>query len=47
VTASGLAWRWPRVVCGCGPGTITFEETSQIAALQGIDFNAVREGKIV
>ena len=47
VTTTGLAWRWPHVVCGCGPGSITFEETSQIAALQGIDFNAVREVKIV
>jgi len=46
-TASGLAWKWPNVICGCGPASITFEETPQIAALQGIDFNAVREVKIV
>jgi len=25
MTASGLAWKWPSVLCGCGPGSITFE----------------------
>jgi hypothetical protein len=47
VTTAGPAWKWPKVVCGCGPGTITFQETSQTAALQGIDFNAIREVEIV
>ena len=47
MTATGLAWKWPKVVCGCGPGSITFQETPLVAALQGIDFNAVREVEIV
>jgi len=46
-TATGLAWKWAHVLCGCGPGSITFEETSQTAVLQGIDFNAIREVEIV
>ena len=25
MTTSGLAWKWPSVLCGCGPGSITFE----------------------
>ena len=47
MTTTGLAWKWPKVICGCGPASITFEETSLIAALQGIDFNAIREVEIV
>ena len=47
MTVSGLAWKWPKVLCGCGPGSVTFEETTPIAALQGIDFNVIREVKIV
>ena len=47
MTASGLAWKWPNVVCGCGPASITFEETTIMAALQGIDFNVIREVEIV
>ena len=47
MTTSGLAWKWPNVVCGCGPGSITFEETTTMAALQGIDFNVIREVEIV
>jgi len=44
---TGLAWKWMNIVCGCGPASITFEETSQMAALQGIDFNAIREVEII
>jgi hypothetical protein len=47
MTATGLAWKWPSVICGCGHATITFEETPPIMALQGIDFNVIREVKIV
>jgi hypothetical protein len=47
MTSSGLAWKWPSVICGCGPASITFEETPPIMALQGIDFNVIREVKIV
>jgi len=47
MTTSGLAWKWPNILCGCGPGSITFEGTTPIAALQGIDFNAIREVEIV
>jgi hypothetical protein len=47
MTGTGLAWKWPQVICGCGPASITFEETSLVAALQGIDFNAVRTVEIV
>ena len=43
ITASGPAWRWPHVWCSCGPALMTFEESTQVMALQGIDFNAVRE----
>jgi hypothetical protein len=34
------------VICSCGPASISFEETS-LMAMQGIDFNAVREVEIV
>jgi len=47
MTSAGLAWKWPQVVCGCGPGSMTFEETPPIMTLQGIDFNVIREVKIV
>ena len=48
VTTTGLAWRWPHVVCGCGPGTITFEDTLMIGGMiQGVDINALREVEIV
>ena len=43
MTASGLAWKFPKVVCGCGTGKISFQETAQGSALQGVDFNVVRE----
>jgi hypothetical protein len=46
-TATGYAWKWPKVICSCGPASISFEETSLMAVLQGIDFNAVREVEIV
>jgi len=47
MTIAGLAWKWPNVVCGCGPATITFEETPPISALQGINFNVIKEVNIV
>ena len=46
MTATGMAWKWPHVVCGCGTGKISFETAPLVAALQGIDFNAVREVEI-
>jgi hypothetical protein len=45
-TAGGRAWKWPKIICGCGDGSVTFEETSS-AALQGIDFNAIRGVEIL
>jgi len=48
MTTSGLAWKWPSVLCGCGPGTITFEEIQKIGGMiQGVDINALREVEIV
>jgi len=48
MTTSGLAWKWPSVLCGCGPGTITFEEILKIGGMiQGVDINALREVEIV
>ena len=47
MTATGLAWKWPNIVCGCGPASITFQETPPVGALQGIDFNAMREVEIL
>ena len=47
MTATGLAWKWPSVICGCGPASITFEATPPMMALQGIDFNVVRKVEIV
>ncbi len=47
MTASGLAWKFPKIVCGCGTGSITFQESVQGMPLQGVDFNAVREVEIV
>ena len=46
-TATGFAWKWAHVLCGCGPGSLVFEETPSPAALQGVDFNAIREVEIV
>ena len=46
-TATGHAWKWPNVLCGCGPGSITFQETAPLGAMQGIDFNAIREVEII
>jgi len=47
-TAAGFAWKWASVVCGCGPGTITFEEIQKIGGMiQGVDINALREVEIV
>ena len=45
MTATGMAWKFPKVVCGCGTGKISFQENVQ-AALQGVDFNVVREVEI-
>ena len=46
-TATGFAWKWANVLCGCGPGSITFQETPPLGAMQGIDFNAIREVEII
>lgn len=46
-TATGYAWRWPTVICSCGPASLTFDESPSMASLQGIDFNGVREVEIV
>jgi len=45
MTTTGLAWKFPKVVCGCGTGKISFQENVQ-AAQQGVDFNVVREVEI-
>jgi hypothetical protein len=47
MTASGLAWKYPKIACSCGTGSITFQESVQGAQLQGIDFNAIREVEIL
>ena len=44
--ATGLTWKFPKVVCGCGTGKISFLETVQ-GVQQDIDFNVVREVEIV
>ena len=48
MTSTGLAWKYPKVMCSCGQSTVSFHETV-VGALhqQGIDFNAVYEVKIV
>ncbi len=47
MTALGLAWKFPKIVCGCGTGKITFVETTSSAQQQGVNFNVVREVDII
>ena len=48
MTSTGLAWKYPKVMCSCGLSAISFHETvAGTLHQQGIDFNAVREVEIV
>jgi hypothetical protein len=48
MTGTGIAWKYPHVVCDCGTGSITFQETSQgLQGVQGVDYNIINEVEIV